>query len=214
MLTVLNSPGVWPFSLALLLLAAALFLEVVLLFLGNSGMVGVDAPDLDAELDAEPDMGGADGLGAVVSWLGIGKVPVLIWALGFLAGFALSGIALQSAVSGLLGAPLPALAAAIAALPPALLFAKITAGWVGRLIPRTETAAISARGLSGLRGTITQGTARRGMAAEARVRDRHGNLHHLRVEPYEDGVSLPEGTDVAIIRTRDGSLRALSLSDD
>lgn len=49
--------------------------------------------------------------------------------------------------------------------------------------------------MGGLRGTVTQGTARAGSAAEVRLRDRHGNLHFMRCEPFHDADIIPEGAE-------------------
>lgn len=58
------------------------------------------------------------------------------------------------------------------------------------------------RFLGGHRGTITQGTASRGKPAEAKIKDRHNNMHYLRVEPLEDDATFPQGSDVTLIRKR------------
>jgi hypothetical protein len=66
-----------------------------------------------------------------------------------------------------------------------------------------------------LRGTVTQGTARRGSPAEVRLRDRHGNTHYQRCEPWHEADVIPEGTEVVTLRMRrpDGgwSLRILPI---
>ncbi|MGB0534615.1 MAG: OB-fold-containig protein, partial [Paracoccaceae bacterium] len=58
------------------------------------------------------------------------------------------------------------------------------------------------RFLGGHRGVITQGTATRGHPAEAKIKDRHDNIHYLRVEPLEDDGVFPQGSDVTLIRKR------------
>ena len=69
-------------------------------------------------------------------------------------------------------------------------------------MPKTETTAVRARHLGGYHGTITQGTASRGKPAEVKIKDRHGNIHYLRVEPLHDDDSFVQGTDVTLIRKR------------
>ena len=49
---------------------------------------------------------------------------------------------------------------------------------------------------------ITQGTAARGKPAEAKIKDRHGNIHYVRVEPLDDDAVFPKGSDVRLIRKR------------
>jgi hypothetical protein len=69
-------------------------------------------------------------------------------------------------------------------------------------MPKTETSAMRTRFLGGHHGTITQGTAARGKPAEAKIKDRHGNMHYLRVEPLDDDGIFPQGSDVTLIRKR------------
>ncbi len=89
------------------------------------------------------------------------------------------------------------IASALVALPSLRLGAGI-ARLLGRLVPKTETTAISRRSLGDRRGVIIQGTARRGHPAQAKVRDGHGNLHYVRVEPIDDQVEITTGTEVMI----------------
>ena len=46
----------------------------------------------------------------------------------------------------------------------------------------------------------TDGTARRGHPARARVHDRHGMMHHVMVEPHEDAGELCAGEEVLLVR--------------
>ncbi|WP_170505033.1 OB-fold-containig protein [Ruegeria arenilitoris] len=215
-----------PFTLALALLFGLLGLELIALVLGGSLMAGeaevdldvVDGPDLDIgdfdlDVDADVDLGEfelaeveADVSGAAPSsplaWLGIGKVPFMIWLAVLLAGFGLSGIGLQLALRDLLGFDLPSWMAALPAGAFALWFARGFGGVFARLLPKTETEAMSERMLARRRGMITQGTASRGRPAEVRVTDRFGNSHYLRAEPLQDKDALKQGTEVLVLRDR------------
>lgn len=233
----LLSQNMFPFSLALSLVLGLLFLEVVFLLLGGSlftadsdaidadfGEVDFDADgfeinasevDLGASIDTDAADLGADGGEAsipITGWLGLGKVPLAIWMACVLTGFGLSGFILQSLSNALFGFSLPVMIAIPLALVPALAFVQIASGWLARLIPKTETSAVSLRSMGSQHGVITQGTARRGNPAEVRLKDRHGNSHYLRVEPFEDDAELPQGTEVYVIRKRDGTFRAMEIS--
>ncbi len=214
-----------PFTLALALLFGLLALELVALVVGASLLAGegevdqdIDAPNLDVadfdlDIDADIDLGDfeladleADAPGAApagpLAWLGIGKVPFMIWLVVLLAGFGLSGMGLQLALRDGLGFDLPAWIAAIPAGAFGLWFARGFGGVFARLLPKTETEAMSERMLARRRGVITQGTASRGRPAEVRVMDRFGNTHYLRAEPLQDSDALDQGTEVLVLRDR------------
>jgi hypothetical protein len=216
-------PQSLPFSVALAVVAGLFALEILSLILGGS-ILGVGGSDADIDMDADfdlsadfdPDMDldietpdldlegpeGVEGPIGLLGWMGLRDVPFLIWLVSFLTLFGLSGLIVQSTAAALIGVPLlPGLAVVIAMLP-ALAVTRVITNWVALLMPRTETSAMRVRHFGGHRGVITQGTAKRGKPAEARIRDRHGNTHYLRVEPLEDDAEFPQGSDVVIIRKR------------
>ncbi|WP_227754250.1 OB-fold-containig protein [Stagnihabitans tardus] len=200
-----------PFTFAFVLLAGLVLLELVALLLGGS-LIGSDAPevDLDPGLDAEPDidalLAGGPETELAPDGFGLRGAPLIIWLAAALLGFGAAGVMIQS-LAAALSAPLPLWGALPLALVAGLGFARAFGRAFARLIPRIETTATSTQFMGGLRGIVTQGTARRGQAAEVRLRDRHGNLHHLRCEPYREDDVIPEGAEVLTIRRRapDGS---------
>ncbi len=215
-----------PFTMSLALLFGLLALELVALAVGASLLAGegevdldvmdasgLDVADFDLDIDADIDLGDfeladleADPPGAApagpLAWLGIGKVPFMIWLVVLLAGFGLSGMGLQLALRDGLGFDLPTWMAAIPAGAFGLWFARGFGGVFARLLPKTETEAMSERMLARRRGVITQGTASRGRPAEVRVMDRFGNTHYLRAEPLQDKDALDQGTEVLVLRDR------------
>ena len=113
-----------PFTLALALLFGLLALEMILGLLGGT-LLGLGAdPDVDLDVDidvpdietfdiefsdadphlfnfAEPEVAAELPEAEMpttgpASWLGLGKLPVLIWIAALLLGFGVSGLALQS----------------------------------------------------------------------------------------------------------------------
>lgn len=213
-----------PFTMALALLFGLLVIELIALALGGTLMAGegeldiADAPDLDMgdfdlDIDADVDLGDFElaeveaevpeaGAAEPFGWLGIGRMPFMIWLVVLLAGFGLSGMALQLALRDLLGFDLPSWMAAIPAGAFGLWFARGFGGVFARLLPKTETEAMSERMLARRRGVITQGTASRGRPAEVRVIDRFGNAHYLRAEPLQDKDQLTQGAEVLVLRDR------------
>lgn len=210
----------YPFSIALTVVFGLFLLEIISLVLGGSflSMEG-DGPefdvDLDADfdieadfdLDADVDLDIGDIAGApvgILGWIGIKEVPFMIWLVSFLTMFGLAGLLVQNVVSGIFGAALPAILASLIALPAGLFGARFIARIISRLMPKHESQAMRKRFLGGHHGTITQGTARRGSPAEAKIKDRFGNFHYLRVEPLDDADTIPQGASVHVIRRKDG----------
>lgn len=217
MLNTFLTPESLPFAIALAVTAGLFILEILSSLLGATILgLGGEGPDIDIDADfdlsADIDVDGFDmptdgGDGpaspsGVLSWLGARDVPFLIWLVSFLTMFGLFGLIIQSFATTTLGAPLLTLVAVVMATIPAIAVTRIIANWVALIMPKTETSAIRTRFLGGYRGTITQGTAARGKPAEVKIKDRHGNMHYLRVEPLDDDGVFPQGSDVTLIRKR------------
>lgn len=218
----LTSPYV-PFTVALALLFGLLCLELLLAFMGGTILGGdadaeldlevdFDAPDLDAldvdlgDIDVdladvgEPEVSTGTSAASPLFWLGIGKMPFMIWLAAALMGFGAAGFALQSTLNAAFGFALPALLAALPSAFGAVWFARTFGSVFTRLLPKTETAALSGRHLGRRMGTVSQGTARRGSPAEVKVIDRYGNTHYLRGEPLKDEDEIVAGTEVLVLR--------------
>ena len=215
------TPNAYPFSIALCVVLGLFILELISLLLGGSIMaIGSDAPDVDLDLDAdfdidldvdadldiEPDLDTEFGGGptGVLGWLGIGEVPFLIWLVSFLTIFGLTGLLTLNVGNAITGLTMSLAITVPVAIIVATYAARFIARIVASIMPKTESTAMRTRFLGGHHGVISQGTARRGQPAEAKLKDRHGNTHYLRVEPLEDDVEIPQGRDVHVIRKRDG----------
>jgi hypothetical protein len=181
-----------PFGVAVALIVAVALLE-------GLGMLIALSPSnlLDHFLPGAPEGSGPDH---VLGWLYIGKVPTLVLVVVFLAGYALFGYAMQMVAHGLLGRFLPAWIAALLAIPAALATVKSIGSVIARILPKDESSAVSERTLIGRAGVICTGVSRRGLAAQARVRDGLGRTHYLMVEPDVDGDVFEEGAQVLVVR--------------
>lgn len=178
--------------------------------------------DLDADLDAGLDTGldteveadsGLESATGAASWLGLGRVPLLIWVATALVSFGLSGMVLQSVLAQVSGGPIAGWLAALPAGALALLTTRSFSSTLARLVPKAETQSVSERHLGRRRGVVTVGTARRGSPAEVRVTDRYGNTHYLRAEPYSDEAEIPAGTQVVVMRaTSEGTYYLVPLA--
>ncbi|MEP5729938.1 MAG: YqiJ family protein [Sulfitobacter sp.] len=222
MLTIFLAPESLLFSVSLAVVGGLFLLEILSALLGGTLLgIGSEGPDLDVDLDADfdlsadiangidlglddvaPDVDAANAPSGILTWIGARDVPFLIWLVSFLTMFGLFGLILQSGVHSVLGSPLPAVAAAAVVFMPTLGVTRVIANWVALLMPKTETTAMRMRHLGGQHGTVTQGTAARGKPAEVKIKDRHGNIHYMRVEPLHDADTFPQGSDVTLIRKR------------
>lgn len=211
MIALLTADGSLPFTVALALVLALALIEGVGLLLGAglSGLLDHLVPDAllpDAHLDVDgPNLTSPGPISALLGWLYVGRVPMLVVLILGLACFGIAGLIIQSASMTLAGRTLPAWLASASALLIALPLVRLCARGLSRLIPSDETEAINHASLVGRVAVITLGTARPGSSAEARVKDRYGQNHYVRVEPdaEPDGpAELPQGSEVLLLRQR------------
>ncbi|MBY4891591.1 YqiJ family protein [Rhodobacteraceae bacterium N5(2021)] len=184
------------------------------------GLDGFDAEALDLEgmdfdttgIELAPEGASVTAAPSPLGWLGLGMMPTLIWLACLFMAFGVAGVALQAIAIAALGGPFPALLAAIPSALAAVWFTGRFGALFARLIPKTESQSVSSRQLGRRKGTVTQGTARRGTPAEVRVTDRYGNTHYLRAEPLKDADTIPQGTEVLVLRHRpSGGFRLIAL---
>jgi hypothetical protein len=185
-------PETLPFGIAFALIVAVALLE-------GLGMLVALSPSnlLDNLLPEAADHAGPD---QVLGWLHLGKVPALVLLVLFLLGYALFGYSLQMVVHGLWGSYLPGWLAGLLAVPSGLATVRGLGALVAHIIPRDESSAVSELTLIGRPGVVSAGSARRGLAAQARVRDAHGRTHYLMVEPDLDDEVFDEGTQILVVR--------------
>lgn len=157
-----------------------------------------------------PDIEGDSGLDRVLGWLHLGKVPALVLLLLFLSGYTLFGYGLQMVAYGLFGGYLPALIAGLLAVPAGMATVRSLGALIAHIIPRDETSSVSEQSLLGRVGVIVGGVAKKGLAAQARVKDGHGRSHYLMVEPDIDDEHFGEGTQVLIVRKAGAFYRCIA----
>jgi hypothetical protein len=218
MLEVLGNAAATPFAVALIVMIVISLLEgLSMVFgMGLSGLVDgllpdfdmpeVDAPDI--ETDGVMSAGSLDSVGPLthmMSWLSFGKAPALILLIAFLTVFGLSGLTIQAVVHGLTGLMVPGWLAAIPAVMIALPGTRYAGRGFAAIMPSDQTEAVSGEGFVGKVAVIIRGTAKRGMPAEAKLKDVHGLTHWVLVEPDEDAAEFKTGEDVIIV-SRAGSI--------
>ena len=201
MLDQLIDPHNLPFavSLALMLLLALVQITGVAHVLGDHGHA-----DADGDLDVDA---------GLLSLMGIGRLPFLMWLMLFLTVFGLVGLAGQQLIASFIGGTLnPWLAAPLAALAASPLTGLITRP-LAAIMPRDETTAVSIDTLVGREGEILVGVAASGSPARARVRDTHGLNHHVMVEPDNSDQSFAQGQRVLLVRREGDVFKAISRGD-
>jgi hypothetical protein len=197
-----TAPETLPFGVAVALIVAVALLE------GVGMLVALSPSNLIDELlpQAVPE----SGLDRVLGWLHLGRVPALVLLMLFLLGYALFGYALQKVAFNLLGGFLPGWLAGLLALPPGLATVRGLGSLVAHIVPRDETTAVSEQSLVGRGGVVSAGAARRGLAAQARVKDSHGRTHYLMVEPDLDDEVFEEGAQILIVRKAGAFYRCIA----
>lgn len=183
-----------PFGIAFALVIALALIEGLGMLIALSPSSWLDHLMVDVDTDVDT------GLDRMLGWLHLGRVPSLVLLVLFLAGYALFGYSLQAVVHGLFGVYLPAWIAGLLAVPPGLVTVRSLGALIAHVIPRDETSAVSEQTLIGRTGVISGGVARRGLAAQARVKDSHNRTHYLMVEPDVDDEVFDDGIEVLIVR--------------
>jgi hypothetical protein len=163
-----------------------------LLGLPDSGDIAADTPDAP-----ETETGVA---GPLLSWLEIGKVPVLVSLCSFLAAFSIGGMILQQVLILTGPGPLIQPAAAAMAFFAALPALKYTNRFLGRCWPQDETSSFAPALLIGRVGVVTIGTASSDRAAEVKVTGPDGRSHYVMCFVRDD--SVPQGGEV-LLQSRD-----------
>lgn len=192
----LVAPHVWPFSLALLLFASIVVLEVVMVMTGIGADFGLDV-SLDLDI---PD---PSSYSKFLDWLGIGRVPYLISLAAFLLCFGFIGLFVQTlqleTISTALPWPLVAVGATLGSLP----LVRIIDHGLGRIWPKdVESSAVPQDSLVGREAEVVLGTIGADSPGQIKVRDTHGTLHYgLAIADTSDETFVP-GDRLLIVALR------------
>lgn len=201
MLDLLTSPQTAPFAVALVLMFMLFVLEVVALLFGgvNDWLDGLLPDELNAhaELGVDADAG---GFVRFLSWLYVGRVPVLMLLVVFLAVFGLTGFVVQSLVHSVFGVYVPSVLAVVLVWFLSLPIVRICAKGLHKILPKDETTAINHSELVGRVGVITIGTATHNQSAQVKVKDTHGQTHYVMAFADDDGQALMQGESVLLVR--------------
>ena len=128
-----------PFLIATLVMLTIAAVEGVALLVGISAAHWLDsllshhADDIDGAADS------------FLGWLHVGRVPLLVLIVIFLASFAVVGFAANIVVHALFGIYIPALLGAPLAFVAALPVVRVSGGLLGRMLPKDQTLAPGSR---------------------------------------------------------------------
>ena len=174
--------------------------------------------DVDADVAADGDLAEATirvdalpGILRALSWLGLGKVPVIILVSMFLMVFGLIGMVGQYVVLSLTGRQfmLPGFIAWLPALMVTLPIMRVFSNTMARIMPKEETSAVSEKTFVGRIALITGGVARRDHPAQAKLVDEHGQTHYIMVVPDDDDETFEDGSDVILVKRVSAVFRAI-----
>ncbi|HWI86548.1 MAG TPA: OB-fold-containig protein [Sphingomonas sp.] len=194
MTDVFLTPAYAPFAIAF----------VVMIGIGLIEAIGLGIGQFD--LDSDADLHG----GTMLDWLGVGAgLPILIWLTALLCCFTLSGVALQQVTTVLTGTPLRWEFASGLALAAAAFFNRFAVAGLTRLMPTFESSAITTDDLLMRRGTVLEGTARRGHPARAKVVDQYQQAHYVMIEPHHEFDVIAQGETALLVRKEGATFYAL-----
>jgi len=175
---------------------------------GLSMMVGVHlSHHLDSLFASHPaDAIHAQGADGVLGWLHVGRAPILVLIIIFLMGFAICGLLLQWATTGLVGRALPPLIASGIAVACAVPVVRVLGGLIARYVPRDETIAVSEDSFIGRVARLTAESAAAGRPGQAKLTDEFGQAHYLLVEPDGADLVFARGDAVLVVSRASGSV--------
>ena len=188
--------------------SAALALMLLIGLLQAIG-VGDFADGIGVDADIDGDMADASG-GGLLAVFGLGRLPLLMLIVIFLAIFGIVGLSGQHLWASLTGSLMTAWIAAPVAAFASLPLTGLVARPLARIMPRDETTAVGIDTLIGRFAVVQTGNAQSGSAARARVKDMHGHTHYVMVEPDNAGQVLVEGEEILLIRRENDLFMAIS----
>ena len=133
-----------------------------------------------------------------LAWLYLGRVPVLMWLVVFLASYGIAGLMAQNIWQMMFNQYLPAWLAGIAVFFMVLPIVRYIAMGLYRILPKDFTTAISSDSLVGSAAHIILGEARQGYPAQAKLKDSFGQTHYVMVEPDMAQI-LPQGSEILLV---------------
>ena len=216
---IINTPETLIFGVALAMMLLLGLVECALWMMGaSSDWLNSFLPDSLGELgdvhspDVAMDLDSAGTFLRFLSWLYLGRLPVLIWLVVFLSVFGTLGYGVQAALYGILGYALPMWLAAIGVWLLSLPIVRTLAAGLYRWLPKDETSAQRSADLVGRVGIIVLGNADAEHAAQVRVKDAFGQTHYV-MACADGGAVLTQGSHVLLVAERQGRFLMIANSN-
>lgn len=196
----------WPFTVATFLMLLIAIVE------GFAMVIGANLSETLQQALPDPWDSVHGPFDKLLGWLYVGRVPLLVLIVLFLAGFAITGFALNMVAHRMIGTWVPVAFSVPAAFLATLPIVRILGAGLARVIPQDQTYAVSFDSLVGRVATIVNGTARQGYPAQARVPNEHGQNIYIMVEPETEGITFQSGERVLLTRFISGSRFACNVN--
>ena len=184
-----------PFLFALAFIISLGVLEILSLLIGASAFSHIDS-SIGTHLDLAT---GDTLLVQALSWLHIGKLPLLVTLVLLLGSFAIIGISGQYLMISLLQTPLSAGLMALISFVLSLPTLHFIWRWLAPYLPKDESFAVSEDSFIGSMALVTQSAGQPGMSAECKIIDAYGQPHYFLIEPENSDVIFTRGERVLII---------------
>ncbi len=215
MWALLTEPANLWFSVALMMMAMLGILEVINLLIGGisdwldqllpESLIEHNTPEIHLDTTS------AGAFVQFLAWLYIGRVPVLMWLVVFLATYGVSGFIAQNLWYTVFTKYLPAWLAGVAIFFLVLPIVRYVSMGLYQVLPKDFTTAVHSDALVGLAAQIVIGEARQGYPAQAKLKDQFGQTHYVMVEP-DQNQTLPQGCDILLV-SREGTIFKAIIKD-
>lgn len=196
----------WPFTVATFLMLLIAVVE------GFAMVIGANLSETLQQALPDPWDSIHGPFDKLLGWLYVGRVPLLVLIVLFLAGFAITGFALNMVANRMFGIWVPVAVSVPTAFFATLPIVRILGAGLARVIPQDQTYAVSFESLVGRVATIVNGTARHGYAAQARVPNEHGQNIYIMVEPETEDMTFQSGERVLLTKLISGSRFACNVN--
>lgn len=214
LISFINQPQNFIFTMSILLMIGIGFLEIILLFIGNSlNEFLPETPNLP-DIGASSDISGISSFAELFAWLNQGRIPFILILISFLTSFGLIGLISQNIYFVITESLLSSWILFLPVFIISLFVVRVISKVLAKILPRDETTAIRPESFIGGIATIVNGVAVKGRQAEAKWIDRFNQTHYFQVEPVEDGLSFEKGDTVLIIGMKENAQRVFLITKD